>query len=171
MGLGSKIKKAVKKVTKAVTKTITEPIKAGASVANEIAKVTGIDAVEKVTGEIKNGVYKAADVVVTGAVNTVDAAMHPGRAVNDFLHNPLTSVMHLSGLEELYKGKGAVNAVTETPVTEASNAKKNDEQSAQDRARMLSRQGMQGANPIMLLGQEFQPSELATDEELGGKGQ
>ena len=168
MGIGSKIKKAVKKVTKAVTKTVTAPIKAGASVANEIAKATGINAVSKITGEVKKGVYKAADVALSGTQNAIDAVFNPVGAIKGVIHNPLNALVHYSGLEALYKGNGVMGAsgTVETPA-----AGTMEEQSPQDRARMLSRQGMQGTNPIMLLGQDFQPSELATDEELGGKGQ
>lgn len=113
----------------------------------------------------KNAVKAGASAVK----NTVKAALNPIKATKETLKDPLGQAMRFTGTDVLFglKGGGPVNT-TQQELAQY-NSGDNETASAQERSRMISRQSAQGANPIMLLGQDFQDTALNHDEKIGGK--
>lgn len=101
--------------------------------------------------------------------NTIKAALNPIKATKETLSDPLGQAMKFTGMDTVFGFKGGgsgSNGVNETAEYESGT---NDDASAQERNRMISRQGMQGTNPIMLLGQDVKDTALNHDEKIGGK--
>lgn len=106
----------------------------------------------------------------TSAVkNTVKAAINPIKATKETLSDPLGQAARFGGLDVIF-GTNAGGPQSTTQAERAQyNSGSNEDASAQERSRMISRQSSQGTNPIMLLGQDFQDPSLNHDEKLGGK--
>lgn len=112
--------------------------------------------------------FKKVTKVVTGSVkNSIKAVLNPVKTTKNLLRDPLGTVARMSALDSLFNAGGGVTA-TQMERQQAGTQPEDDSLSSADRARMISRQSMQGANPIMLLGQDFAPDELSRDPELGG---
>lgn len=124
---------------------------------------------------IKHAVKKVTKAMTTSVVNTAkitSGLMNPVKETKELIKNPLKyvsgKVSDILGLEKLYSApKQMTNAQTE----EQQSASTTEELTSQDRARMANRQGFQGTNPTMLLGQgvDFEGLDLGRDEELGGR--
>ena len=110
---------------------------------------------------------KATKAFVSGNLNLVKYAVRPDKAVKDVIRDPFGTIAKVAGLDKLFSAGGAPTTQLERGQVAATSSYK-EELSAQDRQRMISRQGMQGANPIMLLGQDYTPDNLDRDQELGG---
>lgn len=123
--------------------------------------------VKKIGHWATGGVTKAAKVVTGSVKNSLRAVFNPVRLTKDLLRNPLGTVARMSMLDTLFNVGGGVTA-TQMERQQAGTQPEDDSLSSADRARMISRQSMQGANPIMLLGQDFRSDELNRDQELGG---
>ena len=112
--------------------------------------------------KMNKAITKAA---TTSFKRSLTYAVRPDKAIKEIAHNPLQHLSKALGVDTLFKVPQ-----TEGQAGRAAPSTDNEEiQTAQDRVRMISRQGLQGANPIMLLGQDFQPSNLDKDPELGGE--
>ena len=116
---------------------------------------------------IKNA-FKGVTRIVTGSVkNSIKAALNPIKTAKNFIHDPLGTIARMSALDSLFNAGGGVTATQMG--RQAGTQPEDDGLSSADRARMISRQSMQGANPIMLLGQDYVSDELNRDQELGGE--
>lgn len=115
---------------------------------------------------IKHG-FKKVSKIVTGSVkNSFKAALNPVKFAKGLVRDPLGTGVRMLALDSLFNAGGGVTATQME--RQAGTQPEDGSMSAADRARMISRQSMQGANPIMLLGQDFSPDELNKDQELGG---
>ncbi len=113
----------------------------------------------------KNAVKAGASAVK----NTVKAALNPIKATKETLSDPLGQAMRFTGNDVLFGLKGGGSGTTGVNELAQYGNDDNETASAQERSRMISRQSAQGANPIMLLGQDFQDTALNHDEKIGGK--
>lgn len=90
---------------------------------------------------------------------------NPAGFTKELVKNPFGKIAQMAGLDVLfarsYDGANPEHGSTWTQ-------DESDDAKAPERARMLSRQGMQGATPIMLLGQDVTDDELTKDSKLGG---
>ena len=108
----------------------------------------------------------ALKVVKSTTKNSLKAALNPVKATKRLVRNPMGFLAELTGADVLF----GPNASPQQPRELADyQGGENEDASPQERARMLSRQGMQGTTPIMLLGQDYQDPALDHDEKLGGK--
>lgn len=112
--------------------------------------------------------FKSVAKIVTGSVkNSIKAVINPVKTTKNLIRDPLGTVARMSALDSLFNAGGGVTA-TQMERQQAGTQSEDDSLSSADRARMISRQSMQGANPIMLLGQDFVSDDLSKDQELGG---
>lgn len=101
---------------------------------------------------------------------TVKAATNPVAAVKETIKNPIGQALKFTGGDVILglKGGGTTSQPTVNETAEYQSGT-NEDATAQERARMISRQSAQGANPIMLLGQDFQDTAINHEEKLGGR--
>lgn len=113
-------------------------------------------------------VHKVTHAVKSIAKTAWQGVTHPVQFTKELVKNPFGKIAQTAGFDVLF-GKQYDGAST-TQIERGSTwtQDENDETKAQERARMISRQGMQGANPIMLLGQDVTDDELTKDSKLGG---
>ena len=90
---------------------------------------------------------------------------NPVGFTKELVKNPFGKIAQTAGLDVLF-ARSYDGANPEHGAMWAQD--ESDDAKAQERARMLSRQGMQGATPIMLLGQDVTDDELTKDSKLGG---
>ena len=110
--------------------------------------------------------------VFKAATSATKYVANPVRGVKDLLNNPLNFIVKATGADVLF-GLDKNIVVNTTQATQATrqriDSSEEKDMSAQERARMVSRQGMQGSLPIMLLGQDFSDTRINNDDqELGG---
>lgn len=117
-------------------------------------------------GGVARTVKKGVKGVTKGFQRSIDYAIRPDKLVKDVAHNPLAAIAKAGGMDIIFGHNMQVSSQGQR-ANYASDT--GDDMPSQDRARMLTRQGAQGANPIMLLGQDFKASPLDKDEELGGE--
>ena len=119
-----------------------------------------------------NPVTVTKNVLKTGSSalkNTIKAAANPVKAMKETLNDPLGQAMKFTGGDVVLGLKGGGSGTTGVNETAEYQSGTNEDATAQERSRMISRQSAQGANPIMLLGQDFQDTSINSDEKLGGK--
>lgn len=126
----------------------------------------------KAWGGVKNAVGKvthAIGKVAKAATKAAKYAANPVQGVKDLLNNPLEFVVKATGADVLFNlDKNIVVNTTQASRQRIDSSEEKD-MSAQERSRMVSRQGMQGSLPIMLLGQDFSDTRINNDDqELGG---
>ncbi len=103
---------------------------------------------------------------------TIKAAANPVKATKETFSNPIGQALKFTGGDVIFGLKGGGTSAQPTENEMASyQSGTNEDATAQERARMISRQSAQGANPIMLLGQDFQDASINHEEKLGGKEQ
>ena len=127
----------------------------------------------KAWGGVKNAVGKvthAIGKVAKAATKAAKYAANPVKGVKDLLNNPLKFIVKATGADVLFGlDKNIVVNTTQASRQRIDSSEEKD-MSAQERARMVSRQGMQGSLPIMLLGQDFSDTRInSDDQELGGE--
>lgn len=124
---------------------------------------------------VVKAVKKVAKATVSAATNVVKSVVNPVKAVKNLVSDPMGFVAKTTGMDVLFGKSGSTAQPTEgyagTTQAERAQQKTQQEQTPAERSRMLSRQGMQGANPTMLMGQDLEKSYLSEDAELGGTGQ
>ena len=108
--------------------------------------------------------------VVKAATKATKYVANPVQGVKDLLNNPLNFIVKATGADVLFGlDKNIVVNTTQASRQRIDSSEETD-MSAQERARMVSRQGMQGSLPIMLLGQDFSDTRINNDDqELGGE--
>lgn len=122
---------------------------------------------------VKNAVGKvthAIGKVAKAAASAAKYAANPVQGVKDLLNNPLEFVVKASGADVLFNLDKNIVVNTMQASRQRIDSSEEKEMSSQERARMVSRQGMQGSLPIMLLGQDFNDTRINNDDqELGGE--
>ena len=108
--------------------------------------------------------------VFKAATSATKYVANPVRGVKDLLNNPLNFIVKATGADvRCGLDKNIVVNTTQASRQSIDSSEEKD-MSAQERARMVSRQGMQGSLPIMLLGQDFSDTRINNDDqELGGE--
>ena len=108
--------------------------------------------------------------VFKAATSATKYVANPVRGVKDLLNNPLNFIVKATGADVLFGlDKNIVVNTTQASRQRIDSSEEKD-MSAQERSRMVSRQGMQGSLPIMLLGQDFSDTRINNDDqELGGE--
>ena len=108
--------------------------------------------------------------VFKAATSATKYVANPVKGVKDLLNNPLKFIVKATGADVLFNlDKNIVINTTQASRQRIDSSEEKD-MSAQERARMVSRQGMQGSLPIMLLGQDFSDTRInSDDQELGGE--
>ena len=122
---------------------------------------------------LKKGWKKATHAVgkvFKAATSATKYVANPVKGVKDLLNNPLEFIVKSTGADVLFNlDKNIVINTTQASRQRIDSSEEKD-MSAQERARMVSRQGMQGSLPIMLLGQDFSDTRINNDDqELGGE--
>lgn len=110
---------------------------------------------------------------VTHAVKSIaktawSGVTNPGKFTKELVKNPFGKIAQTAGFDVLFGKQYDGTNTTQLERGSTWTQDESDEAKAQERARMISRQGMQGANPIMLLGQDVTDDELTKDSKLGG---
>lgn len=123
----------------------------------------GFKSVGKAIGKGVKDVFKMGKSAVK---NSFSDLLHPDRLIKNTLRNPLGQVARMLGTDIFFPDGPSAGQQKQLAQYSSGDG---DTASPQERARMLSRQGMQGTNPIMLLGQDFQDTALDHEEKLGGK--
>ena len=127
----------------------------------------------KAWGGVKNAVGKvthAIGKVAKAATKAAKYAANPVQGVKDLLNNPLEFVVKATGADVLFNLDKNIVVNTTQAARQRIDSSEEKDMSAQERARMVSRQGMQGSLPIMLLGQDFSDTRINNDDqELGGE--
>lgn len=108
--------------------------------------------------------------VFKAATSATKYVANPVKSVKNLLNNPLEFIVKSTGADVLFNlDKNIVVNTTQASRQRIDSSEEKD-MSAQERARMVSRQGMQGSLPIMLLGQDFSDTRINNDDqELGGE--
>ena len=108
--------------------------------------------------------------VFKAAKKAVKYAANPVQGVKDLLNNPLNFIVKATGADVLFNLDKNIVVNTTQAARQRIDSSEEKDMSAQERARMVSRQGMQGSLPIMLLGQDFSDTRINNDDqELGGE--
>lgn len=122
---------------------------------------------------IKHAVKKVAKMATSMVKESVQGVINPVKFTKELINDPLGKITRTLGLDKLYSPKAPNINYQQNAQAEQRIDNNAEEQTAQDRARMLNRQAFQGSLPLMLLGQDFDADSvnLDRDSELGGKGQ
>ena len=108
--------------------------------------------------------------VVKAATSATKYVANPVKGVKDLLNNPLEFIVKSTGADVLFGLDKNIVVNTTQAARQRIDSSEEKDMSAQERARMVSRQGMQGSLPIMLLGQDFSDTRINNDDqELGGE--
>lgn len=107
--------------------------------------------------------------VFKAATSATKYVANPVKGVKDLLNNPLEFIVKSTGADVLFNLDKNIVVNTTQAARQRIDSSEEKDMSAQERARMVSRQGMQGSLPIMLLGQDFSDTRINNDDqELGG---
>ena len=122
---------------------------------------------------LKKGWKKATHAVgkvFKAATSATKYVANPVKGVKDLLNNPLKFIVKSTGADVLFNLDKNIVVNTTQAARQRIDSSEEKDMSAQERARMVSRQGMQGSLPIMLLGQDFSDTRINNDDqELGGE--
>lgn len=121
---------------------------------------------KSLTKALGKGVKDVLKMGKSAVKNSFGDLLHPDRLVKNTLRNPLGQITRMIGADIFFPDGPSAGQQKQLAQYSSGDG---DTASPQERARMLSRQGMQGTNPIMLLGQDFQDTALDHEEKLGGK--
>lgn len=121
---------------------------------------------KRLTKALGKGVKDVFKIGKSALKNSFSDLLHPDRLIKNTLRNPLGQIARMVGTDIFFPDGPSGGQQKQLAQYSSGDG---DTASPQERARMLSRQGMQGTNPIMLLGQDFQDTALDHEEKLGGK--
>ena len=103
--------------------------------------------------------------VFKAATSATKYVANPVRGVKDLLNNPLNFIVKATGADVLFGLDKNIVVNTTQATRQRIDSSEEKDMSAQERARMVSRQGMQGSLPIMLLGQDFSDTHINNDDQ------